>query len=77
MSSGVTRAGAGVTVNSLWVLGWLGGYDKLSAARRAMAEVHGADLDARREEILCVGDSANDAPMFACFPNGVGVRAVV
>ncbi|PWC40361.1 HAD family hydrolase [Azospirillum sp. TSO22-1] len=69
-------AGADVTVNSLWVLAWSGGYDKLSASRRFLAAAHGVDIDARREEILYVGDSANDAPMFAFFPNSVGVSTV-
>ena len=69
-------AGADVTVNSLWVLAWSGGYDKLSASRRFLALAHGVDIDARREEILYLGDSANDAPMFAFFPNSVGVSTV-
>ena len=70
-------AGADATANSLWVLAWSGGYDKLSAARRFLAEAHGIDIDARRDEILYAGDSANDAPMFGFFPNSVGVSTVV
>jgi hydroxymethylpyrimidine pyrophosphatase-like HAD family hydrolase len=34
------------------------------------------DLDARSEEIVFVGDSPNDAPMFGFFPNSVGVANV-
>lgn len=70
-------AGADVTVNNLWILAWLGGYDKLAMTRRVMLEVHGVDIEARREEILYVGDSANDAPMFGFFPHSVGVSTVI
>ena len=34
------------------------------------------DLDAQRERFVFVGDSPNDAPMFAFFPNSVGVANV-
>lgn len=69
-------AGARVTVNSLWVLGWFGDYDKLTMARRVMAEAHGLSIDERGDEILYVGDSTNDAPMFAFFANSAGVSTV-
>jgi predicted mannosyl-3-phosphoglycerate phosphatase (HAD superfamily) len=65
--------GAAATVNSLWVLAWIGGYDKLSAARRFLADAFALDVDAERQRIVYVGDSANDAPMFAHFPRSVGV----
>jgi trehalose-6-phosphatase len=68
---------ANATINSLWVLGWYGSYDKLAMARRMMSEVYGVDIDNARDEILYVGDSTNDAPMFSHFPNSVGVRTVV
>ena len=41
--------------------------------RRLMADVHGLDLDQERERCIFIGDSPNDAPMFAHFPNAVGV----
>ena len=34
------------------------------------------DLDAERERFVFVGDSPNDAPMFAYFPLSVGVANV-
>lgn len=71
------NAGAEVTVNSLWVLGWFGGYDKLGMARRVMREVHGLDIDAAPEAVAYAGDSVNDAPMFAHFPTSVGVSTVI
>jgi len=69
--------GATVTVNSLWVLCWLGPYDKLVAARRFMHDTYGIDVDAERERIVYVGDSINDAPMFRHFPRSVGVSTVI
>lgn len=70
-------AGADVTVNSLWVLGWFGGYDKLSAARRMMTESYGLDIDAEPDAVAYAGDSINDAPMFGFFPTSIGVSTVV
>ena len=41
-----------------------------------VGEVFGLDLDAVREAVVFCGDSPNDAPMFAYFPNSVGVANV-
>ena len=69
-------AGATAKVSSIHVNGWFGGFDKLSMTRRAMAEFFGRDIDATRDDIVFAGDSPNDAPMFAFFPNAVGVANV-
>jgi HAD superfamily hydrolase (TIGR01484 family) len=69
-------AGAEVTVNNLWILGWLGGYDKLAMTRRVLAEHYGLDIDAERGAVLYSGDSTNDAPMFGFFEHTVGVSTV-
>jgi hypothetical protein len=63
-------------VSSIHVNGWFGGYDKLTTTRTLLAEVFATDLDAERERFVFVGDSPNDAPMFAFFPNSVGVANV-
>ena len=63
-------------VSSIHVNGWFGRYDKLTMTRRLFAEVFGADLDADRSQFVFVGDSPNDAPLFAHFPNAVGVANV-
>jgi hypothetical protein len=70
------RKGANATVNSLWVIGWLGPFDKLVMARTMMAEVFALDLAKERDSILCIGDSINDEPMFRYFPNSVGVSTI-
>jgi len=41
-----------------------------------MREVLAIDLDAALREYVFVGDSPNDAPMFAHFPHAVGVANV-
>lgn len=71
ITAAILSAGASVTVNSLWVLAWLGGFDKLKATRRMMRELYAIDIDTERDTIVYVGDSENDAPMFAHFPNSV------
>ena len=63
-------------ISSIHVNGWFGVYDKLSMTRRLFAEAFAADLDAQRERFVFVGDSPNDAPMFAFFPHAVGVANV-
>ncbi|MBL0373364.1 HAD-IIB family hydrolase [Rhizobium sp. KVB221] len=70
------RASADATVNNLWVLGWLGGYDKLAMARRVLLDHYGLDIDADRSSVLYTGDSTNDAPMFSFFLHTVGVSTV-
>jgi hypothetical protein len=69
-------AGLQSTINSLWVLGWLGNFDKLAMARRLARELLGTDLAHDREAVIYVGDSLNDEPMFRFFPNSVGVSTV-
>jgi HAD superfamily hydrolase (TIGR01484 family) len=70
------RFGATAKVSSIHVNGWFGGYDKLTTSRRLLSEVFGLDADAEAEAVVFVGDSPNDAPMFAFFPNAVGVANV-
>jgi len=63
-------------VSSIHVNGWFGAYDKLTTTRMLMREEFRLDLDARRAELVFVGDSPNDAPMFEFFPHSVGVANV-
>ena len=70
--------GEGLTakISSIHVNGWIGRYDKLGMTRTFLREAFGIDLDAERERYVFAGDSPNDAPMFAYFPNAVGVANV-
>ena len=71
--------GAGMTarISSIHVNGWFGDYDKLGMTRLLAAEALGLELDAARARFVFVGDSPNDAPMFAYFPASVGVANVL
>ena len=60
-------------VSSIHVNGWFGDYDKLATTRLLMREAFSIDVDAARDAFVFAGDSPNDAPMFAFFPNAVGV----
>jgi hypothetical protein len=63
-------------VSSIHVNGWFGSYDKLAMTRMLLAEVFAIDIDAECDHFVFAGDSPNDAPMFAFFPNAVGVANV-
>lgn len=70
------QAGAQTTVNNLWVLGWLGDYDKLTTSRQVLAQNYGLDLEKDADHVLYCGDSQNDEPMFGFFRHTVGVSTV-
>ena len=70
------EAGLTAKISSIHVNGWFGGYDKLATTRQLFAEQFSIDLDAANAELAFVGDSPNDAPMFAYFDNSVGVANV-
>ena len=69
-------AGARAKVSSIHVNGWFGDYDKLAMSLRLLEEQFGLGAEAAREQVLFVGDSPNDAPMFAHFAHTVGVANV-
>jgi HAD superfamily hydrolase (TIGR01484 family) len=66
-------AGLHAKVSSIHVNGWFGDYDKLAMTRVLFRQQFAMDLDRERASVVYVGDSPNDAPMFAFFPNAVGV----
>ncbi len=70
------REGLRVTMSSIHVHGWFGGYDKLSMTKQLFREQFAMDLDRARAAAVYVGDSPNDAPMFEFFPNSVGVANI-
>jgi len=69
-------AGATARVSSIHVNGWFGDYDKLKMTRTMLGECFAIDGEAAKRACVFVGDSPNDAPMFAYFPNAVGVANV-
>lgn len=67
------RHGATAKVSSIHVNGWFGSYDKLTMTHRLLEEQFGIEAGAAAHCFVFVGDSPNDAPMFAHFANSVGV----
>lgn len=72
----MTDAGLTAKISSIHVNGWFGKYDKLTMARRLFADAFGINLDLDRSAHVFVGDSLNDEPAFAYFPNAVGVSNI-
>lgn len=70
-------AGMTAKISSIHVNGWFGQYDKLSMAHLLLRERYGIELAAERQRCLFVGDSPNDAPLFAYLPHAVGVANVM
>jgi HAD superfamily hydrolase (TIGR01484 family) len=70
------REGLRVTLSSIHVHGWFGDYDKLATVKELLRRQFGMDCDRDPTAALYVGDSPNDASMFAFFPNSVGVANV-
>ncbi len=64
-------------ISSIHVNAWFGDYDKLGMTKLLARERFGLELDAARNEFVFIGDSPNDAPMFAYFQNSVGVANIV
>lgn len=70
------RHGATAKLSSIHVNGWFGDYDKCSMTLRMLQEVFAITATQAGGEVLFVGDSPNDAPMFKFFPNSVGVANI-
>ena len=71
------EAGARAKISSIHVNGWFGEYDKLGMTRLLFDEVFKEDLEAVKENVIFIGDSPNDVPMFQFFPHSVGVANVL
>lgn len=69
--------GAVAKVSSIHVNAWFGHHDKLTMTKRMLEECFGIDTGREKQHIVYAGDSPNDAPMFAFFPNSVGVANVM
>lgn len=71
------EAGARAKISSIHVNGWFGEYDKLTMTRMLFEEVFKDDLEAIKEDVIFIGDSPNDVPMFRFFPHSVGVANIL
>jgi len=66
--------GAVAKISSIHVNVWMGDYDKLSMAERFLRDRFG--WQGNLEEVVFVGDSPNDEPMFARFPLSCAVANI-
>ena len=71
-----TAAGARAKISSIHVNGWFGDYDKLTTVKLMFREVFDLDVDSLRDQVVFLGDSPNDEPMFGYFPVSIGVANV-
>jgi len=70
-------AGVCAKVSSIHVNAWFGDHDKLSTTRLLFREVFQEELDDVKDQVVYVGDSPNDAPMFDFFENSIGVANIM
>jgi hydroxymethylpyrimidine pyrophosphatase-like HAD family hydrolase len=66
--------GAVAKISSIHINIWMGNYDKLSMAERFLKERFGWQGDLT--EVVFIGDSPNDEPMFARFPLACAVANI-
>lgn len=70
------KAGAVAKVSSIHVNAWFGDHDKQSMSFQLLDDLFGWSKEQATESVAYCGDSPNDAPMFACFPMGIGVANI-
>lgn len=69
--------GAEAKVSSIHVNGWFGHHNKLTTTLDFLKHRWNLIDDVKiKEEILFIGDSPNDEPMFEFFPHSVGVKNI-
>ena len=68
--------GVNAVRSSVHVNAWIGPFDKAWMVRRFIRSAFGERLAPGDRRWLYVGDSVNDAPLFAAFPLSVGVANV-
>jgi HAD superfamily hydrolase (TIGR01484 family) len=77
LESFLRKKGIQAVRSSVHINAWVGGFDKAWMVRRFLKNEWGARLAARTRAFAYVGDSFNDAPLFAAFPLSIGVANVL
>ena len=70
------KQGAQAKVSSIHVNGWFGTYNKVTMLEKFLKTEFKLSVAQIKKECLFSGDSPNDEPMFAYFPNSVGVANI-
>ncbi len=68
--------GAQAKVSSIHVNGWFGSYDKLTMSLHLLKKEFGIEAEQAKKVCGFSGDSPNDEPMFAYFPNSFAVANI-
>ena len=68
--------GAQAKVSSIHVNGWFGNYDKLTMSLKFLEKEFGVTAEQAKKVCGFSGDSPNDEPMFAYFPNSFAVANI-
>ncbi len=76
LESFLRRRGVQAVRSSVHVNAWVGSFDKARMVRRFLRQEWGTRLRAKDSSFLYVGDSFNDAPLFASFHLSIGVANV-
>jgi HAD superfamily hydrolase (TIGR01484 family) len=76
IASLIEAAGGETLISSIHIHARFSKVDKMTMARRLLAEEFGLDVETGAERVLFVGDSTNDAAMFSGLPNTIGVANV-
>lgn len=63
-------------VSSIHVNAWFGDHHKAATAKLYLSECHGMGLEEQHQQVVYVGDSPNDEPMFEAFEMSVGVANI-
>ncbi|KKB76971.1 hydrolase [Devosia soli] len=72
----IRALGAVTAISSVHINTWIGDYDKRTMSERFLRHLGLGDAELR-EQVCFVGDSRNDAPMFAHFPKSFGVANIL
>lgn len=71
------KHGAEAKVSSIHVNGWFGQHDKLTTTLDFLKDRYKlTDSSKIKDEVVFIGDSPNDEPMFEYFPQSVGVKNI-
>lgn len=69
--------GANAKVSSIHVNGWFGNHDKLTTTLQFLKDRYNLSSPEQiQKEVIFIGDSPNDEPMFKYFQNSVGVSNI-
>jgi len=68
--------GAHAKVSSIHVNGWFGDYNKLTQSLHLLKTEFGISSEQAKKQCAFVGDSPNDEPMWAFFPNALSVANI-